>query len=146
MLCAISPVALCRTATDEEKTIAYTFLKVYLSKEAMQEDVSFLPVRKDVLTDAFARYQATAEQDAEFGIYNPEVMPELDWDEDVKFLNDLIEKGAVKKTFPAGLQKVFDEELGDYLNGRIDEKALTNHLKSRVWLYLEEMKIVSSDV
>ncbi len=140
LLCAISPVALCRTATDEEKTIAYTFLKVYLSKEAMQEDVSFLPVRKDVLTDTFARYQATAEQDAEFGIYNPEVMPELDWDEDVKFLNDLIEKGAVKKTFPAGLQKVFDEELGDYLNGRIDEKALTNHLKSRVWLYLEEMK------
>ncbi len=106
----------------------------------MQEDVSFLPVRKDVLTDMFARYQATAEQDAEFGIYNPEVMPELDWDKDVKFLNNLIDKGVVKKTFPAGLQKVFDEELGDYLNGRIDEKALTNHLKSRVWLYLEEMK------
>ncbi len=76
----------------------------------------------------------------EDGKYNVNFMPMLEWDKDVPFLEGLIENGVVKKSFPTGLQKVFDEELGDYLTGRIDGKALDNHLKSRVWLYLEELK------
>ena len=70
--------------------------------------------------------------------YDSEEWPELDWAEDTKFLYDMMENSVVKKQLPTGLKGVFDEEFGDYVNGRISEKALNDHLKSRVWLYLEE--------
>ena len=130
------------TANEEEKQIAYTFLKIYLSKDAMSATSSTMmfPVRRDVLEEQLKAYENTVEMMKKGGNYDPGYMPELDWDKDVAFLNDLIENGVVKKTFPAGLQRVFDEELGDYLAGRIDGGALDEHLRSRVWLYLEESK------
>lgn len=140
MLCAISPIALRKTASEEEKEIAYTFLKVYLSKEAMEFDTSFLPVRKDVMEEQFKTYEETVRIDKENGTYLPDVMPELEWDKDMEFLYDLIKNGDVKRNLPFGLQHVFDEEFGEYLDGRIDGKTLDNHLKNRVWLYLEETK------
>lgn len=141
LLVARARLAMRSTATDEEKEIAYTFLKIYLSKEAMFESLSpFLPVRKDALEEEFKRYQETVDSYKMSGSNAPNFMPELEWDKDIKFLEDLIRNGTVQKSFPAGLQRVFDEELGDYLNGRIDGKALDDHLKSRVWLYLEEQK------
>ena len=98
------------------------------------------PVRRDVFDTRLKNYEATVETMKMGGSYDPNYMPELDWDKDVTFLNDLIDNGIVQKSFPVGLQKVFDEELGDYLAGRIDGTALDEHLKSRVWLYLEESK------
>ena len=141
LLVANAPLAMRSTATEEEKKIAYTFLKTYLSKEAMEANVAgMFPVRRDVFDTRLKNYEATVETMKMGGSYDPNYMPELDWDKDVTFLNDLIDNGIVQKSFPVGLQKVFDEELGDYLAGRIDGTALDNHLKSRVWLYLEETK------
>ena len=141
LLVANAPLAMRSTATEEEKKIAYTFLKTYLSKEAMEANVAgMFPVRRDVFDTRLKNYEATVETMKMGGSYDPNYMPELDWDKDVTFLNDLIDNGIVQKSFPVGLQKVFDEELGDYLAGRIDGTTLDNHLKSRVWLYLEESK------
>lgn len=133
-----------RTATDEEKMIAYTFLKACLSKEAIDSlDLKGFTVRKDILEEAFQSYQEQVDlaksMDAYFS-YDPEEWPELDWVEDTKFLYNMMENSVIKKQLPAGLKGVFDEEFGDYIDGRIGEKALDDHLKSRVWLYLEEEK------
>jgi len=141
LLVANAPLAMRSTATEEEKKIAYTFLKTYLSREAMESNTAgMFPVRRDVFDARLRNYEATVETMKLSGSYDPNYMPELDRDKDVAFLNDLIDNGIVQKSFPVGLQKVFDEEFGDYLAGRIDGKALDNHLKSRVWLYLEESK------
>lgn len=67
-------------------------------------------------------------------------MPALDGDKDVQFLEELIKNSIVQKTFPTSLQNVFDEELGAFLRGTIDGKALSDHLRSRVGLYLEEAR------
>lgn len=139
-LVGISPIAIRRSATQEEKEIAYTFLKVYLSREAMESDGGFIPIRKDVLESRYKRYQDTVNNDKETGNYNPDNQPELDWDKDIQFLEGLIQNSVAKKEFPAGLQRIFDEEFGDYLDGRIDGKMLDNHLKNRVGLYLKENK------
>ena len=141
---ADAPLAIRRTATEEEKKIAYTFLKVCLSKEAINSLGRYnFAVRKDVIEDAFQEYQEQVEElkllDA-YSAYDPEKWPELDWEADTKFLYDMIDNGVVKKKFPEGLQKVFDEELGEYIDGRINENAIDSHLKNRVWLYLEELK------
>ena len=137
---AVYPLAMRSTATDEEKEIAYTFMKVFLSKDAMMEDSRYLPVRKDVLEERLKQYEESNNMAKEYGYYDPIMSPELDWDKDIKFFEDLIHNSIPKKVFPASLQAVFDEEFSDYLGGRIDGKALDSHLKSRVWLYLEEQK------
>ena len=137
-LVGISPIAIRQSATQEEKEIAYTFLKVYLSREAMESSGGFIPIRKDVLENQYRRYQDTVDGAKATGTYNPNNQPELDWDRDVRFLEELIQNSVAKKKYPTGLQQVFDEELGDYLDGRIDGKALDDHLKNRVNLWLKE--------
>lgn len=138
LLVPLHPLALRSTATDEEKEIAYTFLKVYLSQEVVASS-SFLPVRKDVLEKKFKDYQEMVERNVKDGTDQPN-MPMLDWDRDVGFLEDLIKNGTVQRSFPPSLQRIFDEEIEAYLNGGIDGKVLDDHLRSRVWLYLEEQK------
>ena len=137
---AISPIAIRSTATPEEKQIAYTFLKVYLSKEAMESANLFLPIRKDVLEDMFEEYQATVEGEKLLGKYNPNSMPEIDWDKDVEFLYGLIRNGVAQRSLPTGLEQIFEEEFDDYLEGQIDGKALSDHMEKRVNLYLMEHK------
>lgn len=141
VLAANAPVAMRSTATAEEKEIAYTFLKVMLSEEAMSgpHNMTF-SVRKDVMEQQFKEYERNVAVMKEIGTYDPDYAPELDWDGDVNFFEEMIRRSTVRKKFPTGLQKVFDEEVGDYLAGRIDGRALDDHLKNRVWLYLEESR------
>lgn len=139
-LIAGAPLAVRSTATEEEKKIAYTFLKVYLSKEAMLEGGYLFPVRKDVLEEAIELYKNSVASMKEAGTYNPDFMPELDEEKDIAFLMELIHGGILKKDLPTGLQQVFDEELDAYLEGGISTKMLADHLRSRVGLYLQEMK------
>ena len=141
LLVAGAPIAIRSTATDEEKKIAYTFLMQVLSRDAYTAmSGGDLPVRRDALEDKFENYKITVSQLSQAGGGTGNDMPELDDEKDAAFLENLIRGGTVQRSFPAGLQKVFDEEFGDYLAGRIDGRALDEHLKSRVWLYLEETK------
>ena len=139
LLAAVAPIVMRSTATEEQKKVAYTFFKVLLSKEAMTGSAYF-PVRKDAMEQLLQAYEETVKAEKSVGRYKPNYMPELDREKDVKFLEDLIQGGVVKKALPASLESVFDEEFDDYLSGRIDGKALADHLKSRVTLYLEESK------
>ena len=140
-LIARNPVAMRSTATEEEKLIGYTFLRFMLSEEALKTpENGYLSVRKDVLEYQFHQYEESIILRKENGIYDPGFMPELEWDEDMQFYLDVIKNGKVVKPFPASIERVFDEEFDDYLSGRIDGKALAEHLKSRVTLYLEESK------
>ncbi len=67
-------------------------------------------------------------------------MPKVDSDKEIGFFEELLRNSAVRKYFPKDLQNVFDEEIGDYLKGHINEKVLSEHLNDRVWLYLKEIK------
>ena len=116
-------------------------MKLLLSRESYGSvSASNLPVRRDALEDKFENYKITVSQLGQAGGGAGNDVPEPDDEKDAAFLENLIRGGTVQRSFPAGLQKVFDEEFGDYLAGRIDGRALDEHLKSRVWLYLEESK------
>ena len=141
LIVAQAPVAMRSTATEEEKKIAYTFLKTMLSKESqMVQTNNNLSVRRDVLEYQFHQYEHDVEMMKELGTYDAAFAPELDWEKDEEFYWSLIRNGKVKRPFSAGAEKIFDEEFGEYLDGRIDGKTLDDHLKNRVWLYLEEAK------
>ena len=51
-----------------------------------------------------------------------------------------MKNSVAKVPFPAGLEAIFDEEFGEYLSGTVSGRTLSEHLKSRVWLYQEEQK------
>ena len=139
LLASDYPIAMRSTATEEEKEIAYTFLKCVLSREAAMDNPN-LSVRKDVLEYQFSEYERNAAVLRESGKYGEDFAPELDLEADEKFLKGLLQSSKVKRALPSEIGKVFDEEFGEYLDGRIDGKTLDDHLKNRVWLYLQEAK------
>lgn len=142
LMVADFPIALRVTATDEEKEIAYTFLKDILSKESFSTQLEILnfSVRKDMLELQFEDYQRQVDFKKEIGTYDPSFAPELDEKADAEFFEELIRNSKIQKPFSSGAECIFDEEFGAYLNGEIDGKMLGDHLKNRLWIYLEENK------
>lgn len=139
LLVADSPLTLRSTASEEEKKIAYTFMRVLLSREAMNTYSVGFPIRKDVWQDRLDSYAETAESLKLTEGYDPNYMPDLE-ETDIQFLEEILENAVPQKKFPTALENIFAEELDAYLSGGIDGKVLSERLKSRVWLYLEEGK------
>lgn len=137
LMIAQYPIAMRSTASDEEKEIAYTFLKCVLSQEVLMED-QMLSVRKDVLEHQFQEYERNAAILRESGKYGEDYAPELDWEEDTKFLEELLKNSVIKRPLPTKVQAVFNEEFRDFENGTISAEALKDHLRGRIGLYLEE--------
>lgn len=157
-----APVAVRCTCTDEEKIVAYTFLRDMLTKAALSapnyhsaegSNRDSFRVRQDVLEDLFQEYDRRQAIDSFQGKI-PATVEEYQkaYDEALEnqkreggagnreLMQKLISGGTIKKTFPAALENVFQEELGEYERGIIDDAMVTDHLKNRFRIYLEEMK------
>lgn len=166
MLVAGDPVAVRSTCTEEEKRVAYTFLRDMLTKEALSSpnapvnDGSInrdtFKIRKDVLEDKFEEFDRRQVNSRAQELTNGKI-PELwadylkiqqeaeeiqksEGQKDREFYWKLIQNGTVKKDFPAALKKVFEEELTEYERGVIDDRMVSEHLQNRFRLYLEEAK------
>lgn len=146
LLAAADPIAVRSTATDEEKQMAYTFLKMLLSYDGAKQadfgglynNLTLFSVRKDIVEEQFDEYAKKYAQGK--GDKLTEWMPEPKKEEDKKLFETLLKDSTVQKSFPTDLQNVFDREVSDYLEGVIDGKMLEDHLKSRMLLYMEEQK------
>ena len=166
MLVAGDPVAVRSTCTEEEKRVAYTFLRDMLTKEALSSpnapvnDGSInrdtFKIRKDVLEDKYEEFDRRQVNSRVQELTNGKI-PELwadylkiqqeaeeiqksEGQKDREFFWKLIQNGTVKKDFPAALEKVFEEELTEYERGVIDDRMVSEHLQNRFRLYLEEAK------
>ena len=166
MLVAGDPVAVRSTCTEEEKRVAYTFLRDMLTKEALSSpnapvnDGSInrdtFKIRKDVLEDKFEEFDRRQVNSRVQELTNgkiPELWADLvkveqeakeiqkaEGEKDREFFWKLIQNGTMKKDFPAALEKVFEEELTEYERGVIDDRMVSEHLQNRFRLYLEEAK------
>lgn len=140
LLAAQYPIAVRSTATDEEKQMAYTFLKILLSHDSVMQGMSgstantYFSVRKEILEEQFEHYELVYSMNKGYN----DALPELNREKDGALYEELLGNSVVQKSFPATLQSVFDEEIGAYLTGEISGDLLDRHLKSRVGLYLEE--------
>ena len=151
---------------EEEKRVAYTFLRDMLTKEALSSpnapvnDGSInrdtFKIRKDVLEDKYEEFDRRQVNSRVQELTNGKI-PELwadylkiqqeaeeiqksEGQKDREFFWKLIQNGTVKKDFPAALEKVFEEELTEYERGVIDDRMVSEHLQNRFRLYLEEAK------
>ena len=136
-----SPLAIRRTATDEEKEAAGAFISLCLSYEGQSQasnDLNFgLSVRKDVLEEQItAMDELTAVFEVGLGQFI--LGDDLNIELDRKTLLDMIDAARPLRYFPAELRNIMSEELGQYFSGTITEDMLIDHLESRVGLYLGE--------
>ena len=156
------PVVIRSTCTEEEKKVAYTFLRGMLTKEVQSAPIKSssgtfdkhgFPIRKDVLEKKFQEHDEKAAIDSiqsQWGKVSEEEYPELQMEavkeyqqkgqKDREFFWELLRRSTVRKSFPAALENVYLEELGEYMAGSIDEKMVSEHLQSRFRLYLEETR------
>ena len=135
------PLAVRRTATQEEKAAACAFLKFCLSYEGQSKaakDINFhLSVRKDLLEKQIASmdegmYVAVP------GAKSVKLGDHMDVERDRATLMDLIGKARPYRYFSRELNDIIMKELDDYFSGLISEDMLIDHLESRMGLYLSE--------
>lgn len=139
---AKSMLAITNNATDEEKRIAHSFIKMMLSYEQQleaSESYEFnLSVRKDVLEEQIKNISV---KDSVSIMYLPnfELKEEqLDYEKDRKILYDLLENSKPDSYLPDELSDILWEELMPYFDGEADEDKVITNLKGRVDLYIGE--------
>lgn len=125
------PITVRSTATDEEKQMAYTFLKILLSYESAEKNAtSSFSVRKDILQKQFENYEIAYMGNRDY--------LDLDREKEMALYDELLNNSIAYRLFPIDLQRVFDEEFEEYLDGEIPRELLDSRLKSRVGLYMDE--------
>lgn len=143
-LAASSPLAVRASATEEERRVAHTFLKLLLSYETQVNavnDVNFgMSVRKDVLDK---QLQDINTFDVNYIMWMPQITLEeeqIDYEKDYQTLYALLQKATPEKKVPRELLGIIIEEVDTYFNGEADEEAVIRNLKNRVELYLSEQQ------
>lgn len=139
---ADAPVTVRSSATDSEKQIAYSFLKMLLSHDgqlSMIDNTNFnMSVRWDVL-DTQIKDISTTDDYCIYGF--PQIHLEesqIDYDADAETIYKLIGSANPKKMIPKELRMIIIEELDSYFDGGVSEDIVINNLESRVGLYLAE--------
>lgn len=136
-----SPLAIRRTATEEEKVVACAFIDLCLSYEAQAQaakELNFaLSVRWDMLEDQIAAMDEKSRPS--LGTLGQITLgDDLNVELDRKTLLDLIDRAKPRKYFPPELRNILFEELGQYFAGDITEDMVIHNLESRVGLYFGE--------
>ncbi len=136
-----SPLAIRRTATEEEKAAASAFISFCLSYEGQMQaakgDNFGLSVRRDVLEEQISAMDEHTAVYA-YGFDTFLLGNDLNIALDRQTLLDMIDAAKPMKYFPTALENIFYEELEQYFSDTITEDMLIDHLMNRVGLYLEE--------
>ena len=142
-----APYPLCvrSTASEEDKKIAFTFLREMLSHDGQSAIINRsmdygISVRKDIFEEQIQRsIDATIEMASWYGTEGlEELRKELE--RDAVFYRNLVEEAVPKNSLPAELEEIMWDEFTDYFTGKINGNALEDHLKNRIKLYLEETR------
>ena len=136
------PLALRKTAGQEERQLALLFMKYMLSEEcqtAASHAVDFgFSVRKDVLEKQFDAMDENSMLQGRALEQSLVIGDRLDVKADREALQRLLENAKPREDFPSGLQSILSEEFGAYFSGNMEKKDLKDHLAQRVSLFLKE--------
>ncbi len=135
------PLAVRRTAAEEEKAAARAFISLCLSYEGQSKGAkdinSGLSVRRDVLEEQIAAMNEYTELCVS-GFDQITLGDDLDIERDRQVLFDLVDQARPLTYFPEELGNIMREELEQYFAGTMTEDMLIDHLESRVGLYMGE--------
>lgn len=137
------PLCIRANATEEEKQLAFAFLKFLLSDEGQElvNDGIFgqWSVREDLVEGQFQELDDTVVSNL-IGFSPISITGHLDSNGDFETFHALLKKAKPKRYAPVELRKILMEEMAAYLEGSIPEYELKKNLTDRVALYLKEQK------
>ncbi len=142
-ICTENPVSVRKNATKEEKKAAYVFLKEWLSYDGQmmfsQRNVNYgISIRKDIMDEQIESVihgeleSITDGSDADYKLFEKELLKKA------KFLKEITEAASPQEELPRALEELMWEELTEYFKGNITQEQVTDHLKNRIMLYIEE--------
>lgn len=136
-----SVLAVRKSASDQEKEVAFEFLKMLLSYEmqqAMMQDVNFaLSARKDLLEEQIYAVKKGKEIRI-FGFEEKELSVEPDPEKNGNELKALLDKAIPYWNSERDYKNILQQEFDAFFAGEIGEEMLIDHLTNRVGLYLKE--------
>lgn len=136
-----SPLTVRATASEEEKRVAGTFLRMLLSEEGQTEGMKdpnfWLSVRKGVLEEQIAQVNEMS-RPTTYGFPFITLGEDYDREYDARLLYELLEKARPLRDIPKELNSILIEEVSAYTDGTITEEELIERLTKRVELYLAE--------
>lgn len=139
------PVAVRSSASKEEKRVAFTFLKEFLSYDiqkavAVRDPNYGISVRKDLMEEQILRgKRAVLEGEGNLSEEQMETL-QAQLEEDVILFRKLMEEARPIQPLPVELEEIMWGEFTDYFEGNITKEMLIDHLKNRVQLYLNEVR------
>ena len=136
------PLCVRANSSDEEKKVAFTFLKFLMSydvQKSRNNAYTQWSARKEVLEEQFENVDDNSISSL---IGFPQISLEEygSFNEDYATLCELLSDAKPKRALPRELQNILVEEVSAYLDGNLSEEVMTAHLTDRVELYLKEQK------
>lgn len=136
------PVAVRKTASNEDKKAAFTFLRELLSyagQKALSTDANYhISIRKDIMEEQLEEeIRSLLSQETEVDGIRTEKQREQ-MDREKAFFLELLEKAVPEPRLPSELEDILWTEFSDYFDGKITKDLLTDHLRNRVQLYFNE--------
>lgn len=134
-----------RSASEEEKEIAFEFFKMLLSKDIqlkMMQSANFhFSVRNDVLREQIRTVVSGDYISLSFFTTGNEfIIDDPKYDEIDAFMEAVLSDSVVRRNSDSDYESILNEEFADYFNGRISRDMLKSHLSNRVGLFLAERK------
>ncbi|MCR5459765.1 MAG: ABC transporter substrate-binding protein [Acetatifactor sp.] len=138
-----NPVSMRRTATTEEKTVAYAFLREWMSYDGQaaswQSDVNYgISIREDIFNEQLENVIQSEMENYSDKTDDARKVFENELRENADFLKRIIEKAHPQENLPRDLENLMWDELTEYFDGNITQEQVTEHLKKRTSLYFEE--------
>lgn len=142
-VCVGKPVSMRRNATTEEKTIAYAFLREWMSYDGQaaswQSDVNYgISIREDIFNEQLENVIQSEMENYSDKSDDARKVFENELRENADFLKRIIEKAHPQENLPRDLENLMWDELTEYFDGNITQEQATEHLKKRTSLYFEE--------
>lgn len=142
MVAGSQPITVSKSATAEEKKIAFSFLREYLSYESQMNAVTkqinqSMSIRKDVLEkQILMEYQSILTEEELTDSQRESLSGRLD--EDLELLRDLLEQSQIEQRLPYQIEEIILEEISSWRNGGITKELMLDHVQNRVQNYLDE--------
>ena len=139
----VYPLCIRKTASDEDKKIAYTLMLMMMSHDGqraiMKRNISFgISIRKDVFEEQIQWVnELTLEQAKWEGSEGREKL-KAQLEADAEYYRTIVNGASVIKSLPAEVEAILDEELSEYTSGNISRDQFIDHLQNRIGLYVNE--------
>ena len=137
------PLCIRKTASDEDKKIAYTFMLMLLSYDGqraiMKRNFNFgISIRKDIFEEQIQWVNESALEQAKWEGADGQERLKEQLEADAEVYRRIVNEASVIRPLPVEIEAILEEEYAEYSSGNISKEQFMDHLQNRIGLYVKE--------